>query len=789
MKRAERRFSDFPSDMRTGNTAFFLEPDSMRRLQPLFASLMALLPAPSAMMAQDSLVTRRDTMFYILPVIVTATQAHERETPATFSNLTQAQLADRYSVQDVPVLLSELPSMTYYSENGNGIGYNYVNLRGFDQRRLSVMINGVPQNDPEDHNVYWIDFPDLLGSTGSIQVQRGAGSDFYGPPAIGGSINLTTNPFNRRPGITLETDLGFQQFGDSTSSLPLSTRKFEAAVNSGLVANQYMFYGRLGKILSGGYRVNSWVELNSYFLGALRIDNDMTTRLHFFGGPLTDGLAYLGLPKFAGDDLKLRRQNLGGWSLDSTQSGYGYAVARRPQESESFSQPHYELIHEWHLAPGLMLHNTLFFYSGDGYFDYDASWADTSMLRLGYRYGFPTSQNPANALVRAFVGNNQWGWLPRLDIGHGSGTLTVGGELRFHRSTHWGRIQYAERLPDNFDPDYHFYEYNGEKDILSLYGHELYRPDKSATVMIDLQLVRDVYRITNEKFLGNNFSLPYFFANPRVGVNYNFNEEWNGYLSCGYTSREPVLRNLYAAEDSYFGATPQFRADTSHGTVKYDFTQPLAKPERLLDLEAGAVFGNQTAHLSADVFWMEFTDELVAGGQVDIFGQPVTGNAGRTRHTGIELDGSFSPTPLLTLAGNFTYSLNRLVRYSVIDELGFIRQGALVSLDGNPIAGFPDVLANFRITGRDAGMTVSIDARYVGPFYTDNFKNDANRNDAYAVVNAQLLSAPVGVAGVELALRAEVRNVFNKLYFLGGEGNAFFPAAERNFLIGITTNI
>jgi len=109
-----------------------------------------------------------------------------RKSPVTFSNLTPQNLRERYSVQDVPVLLSELPSVTTYSENGNGIGYNYINIRGFDQRRISVMINGVPQNDPEDHNVYWIDFPDLLSSTDNIQVQRGAGSAFYGPPPSAG---------------------------------------------------------------------------------------------------------------------------------------------------------------------------------------------------------------------------------------------------------------------------------------------------------------------------------------------------------------------------------------------------------------------------------------------------------------------------------------------------------------------------------------------------------------------------------------------------------------------------
>ena len=87
-----------------------------------------------------------------------------RETPITFSDLKAQDLREQYTVQDVPVLLSELPSTTYYSESGTSIGYTYVNIRGFDPRRIAVMVNGVPQNDPEDHNVYWLDFPDLAAN-------------------------------------------------------------------------------------------------------------------------------------------------------------------------------------------------------------------------------------------------------------------------------------------------------------------------------------------------------------------------------------------------------------------------------------------------------------------------------------------------------------------------------------------------------------------------------------------------------------------------------------------------
>jgi len=430
----------------------------------------------------------RDTVYQLAPVTVMGMEAVGRLTPVTFSNLPGEVIRERYSVQDIPELLSDLPSVTSYSEGGNGIGYNYLNLRGFDQRRISIMVNGVPQNDPEDHNVYWIDLPDLLSSTENIQVQRGAGSAFYGPPAIGGSINMVTNPFARETGVTLESTIGFQEFGDSSNSFTLATEKYLASVNSGLIADRYMLYGRLSTIASDGYRHNSSVRYDSYFLGAIRLDEGMSTRFHIFGGPISDGLVYYGLPKFVNHDKGLRRQNLSYWEVDSTGSSYAFVSPRRVQEIENFSQPHYELMHDWQVSPSTVVHNTLFYYAGDGFFDYDASWADTSLLRIGYNYGIPTDSNPTNTIVEATVQNSQWGWLPRVEIDHGSGNLIVGAELRFHRSLHWGKILFAEGLPANYDPDYHFYEYNGSKDIGSLFVHELFHPTERLGVMIDFQL-------------------------------------------------------------------------------------------------------------------------------------------------------------------------------------------------------------------------------------------------------------------------------------------------------------
>jgi iron complex outermembrane receptor protein len=510
----------------------------------------------------------------------------------------------------------------------------------------------------------------------------------------------------------------------------------------------------------------------------VRFDKMVTTRLHLFGGPISDGLSYGGLPKFVNANPVLRRQNITGWELDSSGQAYTARYYRRPQESEIFSQPHAELINEWKIAPDLMIDNVVFYYAGSGSYDYDASWADTSMLRLGYRYGYPTTVNPTNALVRAFVGNRQFGWLPHIEIDHGQGTLIAGAEVRFHRSTHWGKIAYAEQLPTGFDPDYHFYEYNGEKDIVSLYLHEIFHPVSAISILADLQYVYNRYGIVNEKYLSNGFSIPYQFVNPRLGFNYNFTGSFNSYFSAGYTSREPRLRNLYAAEDSYFGATPQFLADTSGGVTRYDFSRPIAQPEQLIDIETGVGYSTPALHCTGNLYWMEFTHELVENGQLDIFGQPVTANADRTRHIGLEGEASFKPDPALTVGGNFTVSMNRLIRYRTLNDTGF------TTLDHNRIAGFPDLLANLRLSYTVGKLTSNLAVKYVGGFYTDNFNTAENRNDPFTTVDCNFYLHHIVIGDFDWSFRAEVHNVGNAYYFLSGTGDAFFPGAELNYLFG-----
>ena len=80
-------------------------------------------------------------------IIVTGFQAEERITPVPFTKLGHDATQRESEFKDVPSLLSQTPSVVTYSQSGLDIGYPQANIRGFDQRRQSVLVNGVPQNE------------------------------------------------------------------------------------------------------------------------------------------------------------------------------------------------------------------------------------------------------------------------------------------------------------------------------------------------------------------------------------------------------------------------------------------------------------------------------------------------------------------------------------------------------------------------------------------------------------------------------------------------------------------
>lgn len=716
-------------------------------------------------------------------ILVEGINANKHEQTFTLSSLNKQRLSENYTFQDVPEMISNLPSTMFYSEGGSGIGYNYLNIRGFDQRRISVSVNGIPQNEPEDHNVYWLDMPDLLANTELIQIQRGAGSGISGYPSIGGSINIITSNFSDKPVSSVLFGIG-----------DYNTRKYGVSVGSGIVNNKYSYYFSLSNVLTSGYRDNSWADFKSFYFSAVRFDDDITTQINIYGGLVKDGLAYTGLPKFAITDKKLRRMNHSYWSANATE--YSYELFRRPEEKEEFFQPHFEILNEINLTKNITLNSALFLILGNGYFDYDASWADSSYFRLTGNNGFSSTANPGNAIIRAMVENKQWGWIPRISFKHKNGELIAGAEVRVHRSIHWGNINYAENLPSGVTPSFRYYYYEGGKDIFNLFVNENYKINDNLRIAGEIQLAYNKYLLFNEKYLSNDFKIDNLFLNPRIGLNYKFNSNISSYISLAYVSREPRLKNYYDAAESSGGALPQFEQN-SNGT--YNFENPLVKPEKMLSFDLGVNFKNELNDLGLNFYLMQFNDEIISNGQLDRFGQPMTGNMNKTMHYGIEFSVVSKPYSFIEFVGNLNLNKNYISEgYTYIEDPN-TGQVVKQDLSNNLISGFPNILFNTAINFNYKNLSVQLTGKYLGKFYSDNYYTNLstylqqypdfvdysdNVVDSYFITNLQLnYSFALLPISENIKLTFQINNIFDKLYASYAYGKEYFPGAERNFYI------
>lgn len=733
----------------------------------------------------------RDTSVPQEGVVVTGARAKRQLNPITVSNMTARELEQQPSMKDLPVLLATLPSITYHSENGNGIGYSTLRLRGFDQRRIAISINGIPQNDPEDFNVFWINFFDVQGAIQDIQVQRGAGSSLYGPTAIGGAINIAAMPYKAEPYAFVEAGYG-----------AFKTQRYTVEANSGLIDNRYVVFGRFSRLLTDGYRDWSWSEFYRFFVGAVRYGERSTLTLQAYGGPQRDALSFSGIPRAANEKTLIDPT---GASVDRRYNFSGFT-----SDVERFHQPHVELFHDYRLSDRASFHQALFWVKGEGYFEFGGTFRSADYLRIpdGWRdlsdaeRALPLflSAPDVSLLFRAYLDQWQIGWLPRLMVNSSAGETTIGAEARLHRSLRWGRAQEANGLPEEMvgsDADYRAYQFRGEKVITSVFGSHLMRPIDRVAVQADLQLTYRQFRHYDERFFGRSFDVPYVFANPRLGVTLNPERPLSFYTSVAVASREPRLKSVYDGEEAGAGFIPRFE-ELPDGSL--DFDSPLVKPERLLDIELGGALVQPRYRLVATAYLMQFRDEIVPSGGLDQFGVPRSGNADRTRHLGVEVEGAVRLVPGLDLNANATLSRNRFVRF---DEYVSDAEGAeLVSRDGNQIAGFPEQIVNAGLTYTYRGLTARLAARYTGRQYIDNSggrRSDGAYDESLTVDPSLVLDAGLRFAfsrqsvldGLELAL--DVNNVLDHRVLLygnvGATGPQFFPLATRHLFASMRYTI
>ena len=724
------------------------------------------------------------------------------------------------------MFLNGSTSINAYSESGASIGYSYFSIRGFDQRRISIMLNGIPQNDAEDHQVYWVDLSDITSSLENIQIQRGIGTALYGVSSIGGSVNLQTIDYFRHKFINLNAG-----YGDYNS------KRFSAEFSSGLTDNGIGVYGKFTRTLSDGYRDLSWSDHWSYFLSAGKmLGSNSVIKLNLYGSPIKNHLAYIGVTKdyldgnIMGDKLNDRRYNF----------------LPFPNETDNYFQPHYELIFNTQPSKNLFVSNTLSYTRGEGYFitnyplyyGYDFSYfrlnpfftSDTTNFNPGYyrrnpdgTYYFEPGKgyviDKSDLVTKLFVNNTDYGWYPKVQLTHSKdkGNLVIGGELRLHASEHYGEITFGSALPTGTPPDFQYYFYNGGKTTVSVFANDIYNLTDKLSGMLGLQFAYHRYSISNDRFKPYDFNVDYNFFTPRAGINYNFSDNFRAFVNFSVARREPRLKDIYDAEGAY--SKPNFRIVD---TLNNRYEDPLVKPEEMFDYEAGIGYTGAVGKAGLNVYYMDFNNEIVSNGQLDNVGQPISGNAGKSVHSGIEFEFELNPFKdmkrsllrHIVFSGNLTLSDNYFKEYREVlgaDSLGNVLYGNDYS--GNKILLNPQVIGNLTLGyNTDFGLNAYVSLQYLGKQYMDNSenerKNPVSRNVAgyvdkvinpYTVVNAglsfDLIPALKKDCPVTKFLKLfegslKVNNVIDVLYETSGSVDGYgipywIPAATRNIYFNL----
>ncbi len=706
----------------------------------------------------------REGLFLAEEVIVRGSRAGNR-TPMAHTTVHASELRERDLTRDMPYLLSLTPSVVETSDAGNGIGYTSLRIRGTDASRINITIDGIPLNDAESQQVFWVDLPDLASSAGSIQIQRGVGTSTNGAGAFGASVNISSMTLPADPGAAAEISYG------SFNTLRASARAW-----SGMVDDRFSMMVRASAISSDGFIDHSASDLKSAMVTGIWSGPADMIRFNLITGSETTGISWWGVPAEVLPEN--RRYNPAGEYEDND------GVMRYYEdETDVYTQNHYHLFHT-HLFPGHVSLNTgLHLTTGKGYYEEQKSDIDPFEYGIAGLMPYDPAITETDIVQRKWLDNLFYGAVWSLIKQGNRAEWTLGGALNRYDGDHYGRIKWLE-YPGNLVPGHEWYRNNGLKDEFNVYGKVNAAVSGSLNAFLDLQLRHITYRFTgpDDDLKDLTGSHRFTFFNPKAGLFWSNGSGSEAFVSAALAHREPSRTDFKdAAGDP--GATP--------------------RQERLTDLEGGYAYKNPRAAVSVILYYMHYNDQLVPTGQISNTGYPIMTNVPVSYRTGVELAGSYRPSPVATLRMNLTLSRsmirdfkNYYFNYNTDDwseEYLFSDLGTV------------DIAYSPRVTGAAElelypveRFSVRLTGKYVGKQYFDNTMSGERIISPYFVSNISAgYRLKVRKAG-ELTFRFMVNNLFNTMYennAYGGmwseDGNEktwayFFPQTGINYTGGIS---
>jgi iron complex outermembrane receptor protein len=639
----------------------------------------------------------------IKDVIINAIKASDRD-PHTQTILDKKKLNERASGKDLPMLLELQPNVVTTSDAGTGIGYTGMRVRGSDISRINVTVNGVPVNDPESQQVYFVNTPDLSSSVNSIQLQRGVGSSSNGSGAFGASLNMQTNDFSRKAYGNFSTYYG-----------SFNSWKHTVQGGSGLIKNRFFIEGRLSRISSDGYIDRASADLWSYYLHAGLVFKKTKIQFVHFSGFEKTYQAWYGV---AQDSLKTNRTyNVAGTDFGAKSPPWGNQI-------DNYRQHYFQLFANHTFDRNWSLNFAAFTTLGKGYFEEFKADQRLSKYQLQSE-----TVNRTDLVRRRWLDNVYYGAL--YGVGYENKNLDVkfGGMAAEYRGDHFGRVIWCNDC-DNLNTTNNYYFSIGHKRDINFYAKANYLIKNKLAIYADLQyrFVQHIIKGSNNDLVDFDVNNQWHFFNPKAGLKYFINSENKIYASVAIANREPTRDDQI---DNIFGAI---------------------KPETLYDAELGYQFGKRKIKFELNYFFMYYVNQLLLTGRLNDVGNPIKVNTPRSFRTGPELavnsilwESKNDKRVLIGVEGNLSYSLNRILNfeervptydgdYNLIDSLYLSNQFSSTTISFSPswVAGG----ALYSEPIKD--LSVKFYVKYVSRQYLDNTASKERSLNPYCFGDIQI---------------------------------------------------
>ncbi len=698
-------------------------------------------------------------------VIVTATRAGAA-TPVAHTDMEREEITGRNFGQDIPFLLNTTPSLVTSSDAGHGIGYTSMRIRGTDATRINVTINGIPLNDPESHQVYWVDLPDFATSVDNIQIQRGVGTSTNGAAAFGASVNFQTRKLEKEPYAIYDGTFG-----------SFNTMRHAVSAGTGLLGDHFAVDLRLSDLHSDGYIDRSWTDLRSWYASAAYHDARTLIKFVTFSGTEELYQAWNGVPS-------------GMLETDRTYNGLG-AYTNADGETvyydnqiDHYTQQHYQLHLSRTLGDRWIANAALHYTIGAGYYEQYEEKESLADYQLDDVITGGDTITETDLIRRKWLDNDFYGFTGGIRYNGDRLTTVLGGGWNRYVGDHFGTVIWA-RVAGESEIRHRWYENRGIKTDGNGYLKTTWQAGDRLSLFADLQLRAIGYSIDgiDDDLRNLTQQHSFLFFNPKAGVNLELGSGQRVYLFVARANREPSRTNFTDADPA----------------------GPVPVKESMIDYEAGYIFSTESLRAEMNLYYMDYTDQLVLTGEINDVGSPVMTNVRDSYRAGIELAAAARLTPWLTWSVNGTFSRNKIMDYTgYVDNWDYWSDPEgepyqiVEELGTTDLAFSPAVIGNSRIDLEPLRrLHLILDSRVVSRQFIDNTSTRSRSLDPYFINDLRISYTFLPQFVKEISLQVQLSNLFNvqyetnawvyRYYESGNEGvyDGYFPQAGTHVMAGV----